>query len=113
MSLTDADIAFWNGRSLTERKEGLLKIYFPGAELKASREDPYGELTHIEPTGLEEAARLLREATDHQYLTNKELCNARAALAALVKEKSLADTKHTEALHRMNISALAAREVTA
>jgi hypothetical protein len=71
-----------------------------------TREDPYGEFSHVKPVLIAEAAHLLREATRLQGETNSALIKARAEVSKYQAQKLLIDKQHEEATHRLHISAL-------
>lgn len=73
----------------------------------ATRYDPYGEMSHVKATNLSDAARLVREATDAQKLAVTKVLEAKRVVSAMEAEKTAADTKLTEALHCLHLSALA------
>lgn len=72
----------------------------------ATSEDPFGEFEHITPVSVRTAAQLLRIAAEAKASINQEWIEAQLLVKALGKQRQAAITKHSEALHRLHISAL-------
>lgn len=73
---------------------------------QATREDPYGEFSDIEPVTITTAGLLLREAHAALDAANTAFIKADAARAVANNERTAAQEELHRAEHRLKISAL-------